>query len=151
MCIRDRLNTAGACWLIKMCRPYRIVFTKICQMKSCQKWNVHFCSFETQNLWWLETRWTTNLHKLCLHNICSLVGDSALALSNFFLNLKLYLENRPLNKPSSEKWSSECTTFEWEANWWKISNLKMTFGLEVGYSLPEVQTVNYFSLHPVKA
>jgi len=36
------------CLLIKICRPYLFsLFTKICQMKSCQKWNVHFCSFET--------------------------------------------------------------------------------------------------------
>ena len=52
------------------------LFTKI-----CQKWNVHFCSFETLNLWLLVIRWTTNLHKFCLHNICSLMRDSALALS----------------------------------------------------------------------
>ena len=36
----------------------------------------------------------------------------------FPVNLKLDLGNQFPNKPSLEKWSSECTTFEWEANWW---------------------------------
>ena len=37
----------GACWLKYVDHIVLFsLFTKICQMKSCQKWNVHFCSFE---------------------------------------------------------------------------------------------------------
>ena len=52
-------------------------------MKRCQKWNERFCSFETENLWLVVTRSTTNLHNFCLHDICSLMRDLVLALSTF--------------------------------------------------------------------
>ena len=49
------------------------------------------------------------------------------------------------NKPSSEKWSSECTTFEWEANWWKLSNfypllhyLMLTFSFEISSACTKI-------------
>ena len=78
------------CLLIKICRPYHIVFT----LRKSVRWKVA----RNETYAWLGTR-----------------------TFHFLLNLKLALANRLLNKPS-EKWSSECTTFEWEANWWKISN-----------------------------
>ena len=50
----------------KTYRPHRTVslFTKIFQVKSCQNWSEHFCSFETENLSLVVTRWTPRLHNL---------------------------------------------------------------------------------------
>ena len=67
-----------------------LFFRSVKSLVTCNKMNHEFSSF------------------FCV--LCSLMCGSALVL-------KLYLENRLSSKPSSEKWFSECTSFEWEANW----------------------------------
>ena len=112
------------CLLIKICRPQRIVFTfhenlsdetlpeiegaflffwNLKPLVTCNKMNHKFAKFLFA--WYLLT-------------------DAWLGTRTFHfpVNLKLDLENRIPNKPSSEKWSSECATFEWVANWSKLSN-----------------------------
>ena len=110
--------------LIKIYSPPRIVFTfhenlldeKLPEIKrtflffwnlkplvSCYKMNYKFALFLFP--WYLLTdAW--------------LLGTR---IFHFPVNLKLDAENRLPNKPS-EKWSSECTSLEWEANWWKLSD-----------------------------
>ena len=121
----NMLNSKRRCLLIKIYRPHCIVFTfqenlsdeKLPEMKQTFLFFWNLKSLVTC----IEMNHKINSHNFCLHNLFSDVWLGTCTF-HFCMNLKPELENCLPNKPSSEKWSSKCTTFEWEANWWKLSS-----------------------------